>query len=99
MAKMDYDVRIKKIVDANKEEFKKVVSLLNALRKELSKFDFGGNYRKLSHFLIKINEITDEEFNNSNHYTNIRGNQELRKLIVDNIKKEKLFFSQTQRSI
>ena len=58
MAKMDYDVRIKKIVDANKEEFKKVVSLLNALRKELSKFDFGGDYRKLSHFLIKINEIT-----------------------------------------
>jgi hypothetical protein len=54
---MDYDVRINKIIDANKDEFKTVTSLLNALRKELDKFDYDGDYRKLSHFLIKINEI------------------------------------------
>lgn len=57
MAKMDYDLRIKKIIDSNKDEFKKVLSLLNALRKELSKFDYCGDYQKLSHFLVKINEI------------------------------------------
>jgi len=57
VTRIDYDVRIKKIDDANKDEFKKVISLLNALRKELLKFDFEGDYQKLSHFLIKINEI------------------------------------------
>ena len=36
---------------------------------------------------IKINEITDEEFDGSNHYTNIKGDAELRKLIVDKIQK------------
>lgn len=37
---------------------------------------------------IKISEITDEEFNNSNHYTNIKGDLELRQLVVDEIKKQ-----------
>jgi len=36
---------------------------------------------------IDINEIDREEFNNSNHYTNIRGNQELRELVAERIKK------------
>ena len=38
---------------------------------------------------IKINEITDEEFNGSNHYTNIRGHLELRQLIIDKLNKER----------
>lgn len=38
---------------------------------------------------IKVSEITDEEFDNSNEYSNISGDPELRKLIVDKIKKEK----------
>ena len=38
---------------------------------------------------IKINEISDEEFDGSNHYTNIRGHLELRQLIVDKLKKER----------
>ena len=57
MARMDYDIRINKIMNANNEDFKRVVSLLNALRKELAKFDYSGDFQKLSHFLIKINEI------------------------------------------
>lgn len=36
---------------------------------------------------IKVSEITDKEFDNSNHYTNIRGDLELRQLIIDDIKK------------
>ncbi len=54
---MDYDLRIKKIMDGNQEEYKKVLTLLNALRKELAHFDYEGNHQKLSHFLIKINKI------------------------------------------
>ena len=57
MARMDYDIRINKIMNANNEDFKRVVSLLNALRKELAKFEYSGDFQKLSHFLIKINEI------------------------------------------
>ena len=30
MARMDYDIRINKIMNANNEDFKRVVSLLNA---------------------------------------------------------------------
>lgn len=37
---------------------------------------------------IKVSEISDVEFNNSNHYTNIKGDPELRQLVVDQIKKE-----------
>ena len=55
--RMDYDSRINKILDSNKDEFKKMVALMNALRKELSKFDYDGDHRKLSHFLITINEM------------------------------------------
>ena len=55
MAKMDYETRIKKILTSNKDDFKKVVSLLNALKKELLKFDYGGDYQNLSCFLTNIN--------------------------------------------
>ena len=57
LVKMDYDLRIKKIDESNRNDFKKAISLLNALRKELYEFDYDKDYRKLSHFLTKINEI------------------------------------------
>ena len=38
---------------------------------------------------LKISEITNQEFDSSNHYTNIRGHLELRQLIADKLKKEK----------
>ncbi len=37
---------------------------------------------------IKISEINSEEFDSSNHYTNIRGHLELRQLILDRIRKQ-----------
>ncbi len=54
---MDYDQRISKINGNNRDEYKKTLSLINALRKELNGFNYEGDYRNLSHFLIKINEL------------------------------------------
>jgi len=55
--RMDYDLRIKRILDSNKDEYKKTITLINTLRKELSKFDYSGDFRGLSHFLLRINEL------------------------------------------
>ncbi|HSQ97665.1 MAG TPA: aminotransferase class I/II-fold pyridoxal phosphate-dependent enzyme [Rickettsiales bacterium] len=48
---------------------------------------------------IKISEISDAEFNNSNHYTNIKGDLELRQLVVDQIKKENGLIYDVNREI
>jgi hypothetical protein len=37
-------------------------------------------------------EISAEEFDNSNHYSNIKGDFELRQLIVDDVKKKQVLF-------
>lgn len=54
---LNYRKRIEKIISTNQEEYKKVNSLINSLRRELSKFDYDKNFSGLSYYLVKINEL------------------------------------------
>lgn len=55
--RMDYDLKIGKIKDNGKDDFKKTIALINLLRKELAKFDYDGDHRDLSHVLFEINKF------------------------------------------
>lgn len=54
---IDYEVKIKKIEESNKDNYKKVKSYLGSLRHELSKFSFDGDFTDLSLFLVKVKEL------------------------------------------
>ena len=84
--KVDYDLRIKKIEESTKSDFKRSIALINALRRELSDFDFNGDYRNLSHFLIKINEIRPRLSSNKQKIVNaeiVNLHTRVRELIVE----------------
>lgn len=55
--RLDYKSRIDRIDLSNKDEFKKVMSLIKTLRRELESFTYAGDFTDLSLFLEKINEI------------------------------------------
>lgn len=54
---LDYEVKIKRIEESNKDNFKKVKSYLGSLKYELSVFSFDGDFRNLSLFLVKVKEL------------------------------------------
>jgi len=85
--KLDYDARIQKISNNNnKDDYKKTIALLNLLRKELSKFDYNGDFTELSHVLMKINEIRPRLSSKKQQIINIeivKLHKLVRELIID----------------
>jgi len=55
--KLDYEVKIRKVEDSSKDNYKKVKSYLGGLNYELSKFSFDGDFSGLSLFLVKVKEL------------------------------------------
>lgn len=54
---LDYEAKIKRVEESNKDNFKKVKSYLGSLKYELSKFSFDGDFTSLSLFLVKVKEL------------------------------------------
>ena len=55
--RLDYEIKIKKIEEGNKDNFKKVKSYLGSLKHELSRFSFDGDFTDLSLFLVKVKDL------------------------------------------
>lgn len=54
---LDYEAKINRVEESNKDNFKKVKSYLGSLKYELSKFSFDGDFTSLSLFLVKVKEL------------------------------------------
>ena len=83
--KLDYETRIKKIEENNKDEYKKAMGLLNSLRNELSGFDYEGDFSGLSQFIEKISKImpkiNDSKLSKFNNEI-VKLHREVRELIL-----------------
>ena len=55
--RLDYEIKIKKIEEGNKDNFKKLKSYLGSLKYELSRFSFDGDFTDLSLFLVKVKDL------------------------------------------
>ena len=53
----NYESRITKILHSEKDDYKKAVTLINELRKELSRFTFEDDFSNLSSYIKAINKI------------------------------------------
>lgn len=83
--RLDYDVKIKKIEESNKDEYKKAMVLLNTLKRELAGFNYDKDYGNLSHFITKIAKIMpkikDSKLENLNNEI-VKLHQSVRNLIL-----------------
>lgn len=83
---MDYGLRIAKIEEKNRDEYKRAMALVNSLKRELANFDFDGNFDDLSLFIIKVSEILprikDNRLDNLNAEI-VKLHKEVRSLIVN----------------
>lgn len=83
--KLDYETRIRKIEESNKDEYKKAMAILNSLKRELSSFSYDGDFSGLSKFIEKISrimpKINDKKLDNFNNEI-VKLHRNVRELIL-----------------